>query len=136
MHCLQGIEYGINWSYQTLEYIFNSKSTLDEERKKENEQRKKEGEEGGKKERKKEEGRQGENEQKNERTNEWQTAKLRYFAQGKFPFMTSDRVHVACMSESWLPPVSSLYCCIFADSFVLSAVILLRRRVRCFEESE
>ena len=59
------------------------------------------------------------------------------YPQGKFPFIISDKVHredvKACSSHAHC--LFSLYLCTREVSFAFSAVILLRRRVRCLDES-
>lgn len=58
------------------------------------------------------------------------------YPQGKFPFIISDKVHwvdvKACSSHAHC--LFSLYLCTREVSFAFSAVILLRRRVRCLDE--
>ena len=59
------------------------------------------------------------------------------YPQGKFPFIISDKVHwvdvKACSSHAHC--LFSLYLYTREVSFAFSAVILLRRRVRCLDES-
>ena len=59
------------------------------------------------------------------------------FPQGKFPFIISDKVHWVDVEgcSSLAHCISSLYLCTREVSFAFSAVILVRRRVRCLDES-
>ena len=58
------------------------------------------------------------------------------FPHGKFPFITSDKVDRVDVEgcSSLAHCISSLYFCTREVSFAFSAVILLRRRVRCLDE--
>ena len=59
------------------------------------------------------------------------------YPQGKFPFIISDKVDSVDVEgcSSLAHCISSLYFCTREVSFAFSAVILLRRRVRCLDES-